>query len=79
MQKQTTSYFCDICKKETEKDNVKSISRMPVIFTTEQTEGRSVEPYLDFVSIDICNKCLAKSIKIKASGAMGYNNYRIVD
>lgn len=50
-----------------------------VIFTTEQTEGRGVKPYLQTVVIDICEECLEKLVKnqkyIIASGAQGYNTY----
>ena len=43
MKKTVEHFFCDICGKE-EKD-VKHLN-YPVIFQTEQTEGRSVEPYI---------------------------------
>lgn len=50
-----------------------------VIFTTDQTEGRGVKPYLDNVRLDICEDCLEKLVKnqkyIIASGAQGYNTY----
>lgn len=57
MKKTIEKYFCDICGKE-EKD-VKHIC-YPVIFQTEQTEGRSVEPYISDTNIDVCPNCCKK-------------------
>jgi len=67
-------YSCDVCKKETE---VKK-ERIQVIFTTEQDEGRSTEPYLSDQNIDICKDCKKTVLEgkyIYASGAMGFNEY----
>lgn len=72
-------FTCDIknCK------NVASHKEKPmqVIFTTEQTEGRSVTPHLSNVTIDLCdehmNKLVEESKYIRASGAMGHNDYQL--
>lgn len=74
-------YICDICKKEGNKITNHG-QKMTVVFTTEQNEGRSTEPYFDTVVIDICEPCRTKLIEGKmlfASGAMGYNDYRFKD
>lgn len=74
-----TKYFCDIygCKNECHKDRVE----MQVIFTTEQTEGRSSDRYFTKENIHICNDHKIQLLKegkyILADGAQGYNNYRL--
>lgn len=78
MKKET--FVCDIknCKNTLDKEDLdKSIQ---VIFTTEQTEGRSCKPYLSIEKLDICKSCLDKVLQgnyIFAYGAMGYNDYVI--
>lgn len=65
---------CDI-EKCGNKENVKEI-KTDVIFTTDQTEGRSVKPYLSRETFDICANCLDKVFKgnmIFAHGAQGNN------
>lgn len=76
MKETIEKYFCDICGKE-EKD-IKHIC-YPVIFQTEQTEGRSVKPYIDNTNIDVCPNCCKKILKLSATGAQGYNSYSIID
>ncbi len=78
MSKKTT-YTCDLecCSNEaTNRDR-----SMQIIFTTEQTEGRSCEPYFELVNIDLCDNCLNKIIKarryITGTGAQGHNRYVI--
>lgn len=77
---------CDICKEEIETliarnanfTGVPERKEIEVIFTTEQTEGRSTTPYLSSERIDICNKCLRKKLEgiaLYAWGAQGYNEY----
>lgn len=70
------SWSCDIkdCSNET---NGKQ-KNLQVIFTTEQTEGKSVPPYLQSESIDICDSCMQRVVNgeaIFAYGAQGYNTY----
>lgn len=69
-------YFCDICGKEAK--DIKHLN-YPVIFQTEQTEGRSVEPYIYNTNIDVCPNCCKKILKLSATGAQGYNSYSIID
>lgn len=78
------SWKCDIdgCDNDVPENN-RGI-RMDVIFTTEQTEGRGVEPYISkTTSLDICKSCLGRVVKsgkyIRAHGAQGYNTYEIQD
>lgn len=73
-------YTCDIknCENEPKHKGFK----IQVIFTTEQTEGRSIHPYLSMQTIDICEECLEIVLKgnyIFADGAMGYNKYHLTD
>ena len=74
MKKVTEIYECDICKKQEVKMN--SIN-YPVLFLTEQTEGRSVDPYICQQKIDVCKDCETKIIKLTGMGAMGHNEYKI--
>lgn len=64
---------CDLCKEE---KPVKEIN-YPIIFTTEQTEGRSVTPYISQAKLEVCDECIEKICKITAVGAQGCNTYRV--
>lgn len=67
--------YCDICGDLEIKEKQKSFQ---VIFTTEQNEGRSCEPYLEDARLDLCEQCRNRVLEgdaIFAQGAMGYNNY----
>lgn len=75
MKKVTEVYICDICGEE--KIEVQTIN-YPVLFITEQTEGRSTDSYISQQNIDVCKMCLGKVVKIQGEGAMGYNNYKII-
>lgn len=75
MRKQMEIYTCDICHKECDVQEV----MYPVMFTTEQTEGRSVKPYISYEKIDMCAECLKKAINIKGARAVGVNAYEIID
>ncbi len=66
---------CDICNKE---DKKAQTINYPVLFITEQTEGRGCTPYIYQTKIDVCQECLSKIIKLQASGAMGNNIYTIL-
>lgn len=75
MGKKPDVHFCDVCNAEMSKPNHEMIQ---VIFTTEQTEGRSVKPYLCNCDFDICSKChdiILDGNYLYAHGAMGFNNY----
>lgn len=79
MKKEITEYTCDICGKNIPETYPHLIQQsIQVMFTTEQTEGRPVTPYLSMCKIDICIDCrnhLIKGNYIFASGAMGHNRY----
>lgn len=67
-------FYCDVCKKEASVVG----KELDVIFTTEQTEGRSCTPHLSREKIEICVKCLDKILEgnyLFASGAQGFNEY----
>ena len=75
-----TKTICDIDKCENEvKDFIQGA--ITVIFTTEQTEGRSVKPHLTNLRMDICEDCLATIILHNriptGSGAQGHNTYTL--
>lgn len=66
--------YCDICHKK-----ATTHKTLQVIFTTEQTEGRSCKPYLSFPEeLDLCDDCLGEIMKgnyVFGSGTQGYNDY----
>lgn len=52
---------------------------LPVVFLTEQNEGRSSKPYFDNAKIDVCPECykrLLEEYPITGYGAQGYNTYK---
>ena len=63
---------CDICHK------VKPCLQVdyPVVFLTDQTEGRPCKPYIATQSLDICPECATGSLSITALGAQGHNCYK---
>lgn len=70
--------FCDICKKEMSNIYKHDPQPLTVVFTTEQTEGRSVTPYLSTLKLDWCHDCedtMLSGKMVFAQGAMGYNTY----
>lgn len=72
MEKKTT--YCDVCAAETKLKPEK----ITVIFTTEQEEGRSCDPYLEIFKLDLCKTCKESVLKGNAlygSGAQGYNKF----
>lgn len=70
-----TVVSCDICEKED--SNCKQVE-YPVLFYTEQTEGRLCNPYISQQKIDLCDDCFNKVIKVKAHGAQGCNMYELI-
>lgn len=68
------SIICDCCKLEKPTQKVK----YPVLFLTEQTEGRSVTPYISYQDLDLCHDCIRTNITISGTGAMGYNEYKSI-
>ena len=74
MKETIVKYKCDICGSE----NAVRTHKLSVIFTTEQTEGRSSPFYFSITDIDLCYVHLQKALsgeQIFASGAMGCNRY----
>ena len=72
--------FCDICNDQIIQES--TIAPPPkqyqIIFTTEQTEGRSCKPYIQNHTLDVCPKCEEKILTghvLYGEGAMGYNHY----
>jgi len=76
---------CDIedCDNEWEKPKDYQKSNLQVIYLTEQTEGRSVSPYLEALKLDICAECFKEILKtgkyLKASGAQGSHTVRFAE
>jgi hypothetical protein len=66
---------CDICKKE--QPQILTIN-YPVLFTTEQTEGRGVTPYISQEKLDVCQECITKLVRLQGHGAMGNNTYILI-
>lgn len=60
MKKTIEKYYCDICKEEVEKQHLIFNVRLPMVCSTEQEEGRSVNTRIIFENIDICKNCLEK-------------------
>ena len=69
-----TKCICDVCKKEVEK--VTEVN-YPVIFHTEQTEGRSCSQYISKEKLDLCDECAEKVLVLHGWGAQGLNEYSI--
>lgn len=76
MKRTIEKFYCDICGAECQ--SVKEIN-YPVIFHTEQTEGRGCNPYISNTKIDVCNICCKKILKLSATGAQGYNDYKLIE
>lgn len=73
MKKTTVQFFCDVCGREV--DRLREV-KYPVIFHTEQTEGKSCSPYISYDKIEFCDECLVKALRLHGSGAQGNNEYR---
>lgn len=72
-----TNYVCDIdkCGRPA---NTKETFLFQIIFLIDQTEGRSVSPYLTRGQLHICKECLSLVLggkAIFAHGAQGNNTY----
>lgn len=66
------TYVCDICGVEfTERRLV----NVPVVWKTEQTEGRPCEPYYGVELLDLCEECADRVFVVEAAGAQGLNRY----
>lgn len=70
--KHPDTYVCDICGAEfAERRQV----NVPVVWTTEQTEGRSCKPYYGVERLDLCEDCADRVHVVEAAGAQGRNRY----
>ena len=76
MREMIESIKCDLCTNEM---NEQKTIKYPVIFTTDQTEGKTCEPYISMQELDICVDCQKKVLKITGYGAMGNNLYKILE
>ena len=74
MKRTTVQYFCDLCYIET--DKLTEIN-YPVIFHTEQTEGKNCSPYISMQMLECCDSCINKIVMLHGWGAQGHNEYRI--
>lgn len=77
--KHPDTYMCDICGAEFAEQRSVNV---PVVWTTEQTEGRSCEPYYRAERLDLCEDCADRVHVVKATGAQGRNRYvfrKVVD
>ena len=70
---QQTIEKCDLCGKQASTETIK----YPVIFISDQTEGRSCKPYIDYQNLDLCAECKAATCAITAYGAQGLNTYSL--
>ena len=66
---------CDLCGRR--RDCI--IIRYPVVFETDQTEGKSCEPYVSYTELDVCPECRRRVLMVRATVAMGCNEYRVVE
>lgn len=67
-------YNCDICEKEIKEIDVVELG-VPILFTTNQTDGYPCEPYYTQEKLDFCKDCAEKATRIVGIGAQGYNQY----
>jgi len=77
MKKEIVIISCDICAQE-DTDSPVEEKQIPIIFTTEQTEGRSVKPHLIIQKMDICEECMEIIVRGYipfGHGAQGHNKY----
>ena len=73
---QIITYKCDLCEFTAAKGITPKT--VPVLFLTDQTEGRSVKPYLLSLTIETCDQCFSRikdAQPLTGSGAMGHNTY----
>jgi len=71
-------YICDICAASGREGMFTEIN-IPLVFYTEQTEGKGVAPYISNKKMEICQQCehkLIDTLPIIAYGAQGYNEYK---
>lgn len=75
MKKTIEKFYCDVCGAECK--DIKQIN-YPVVFYTDQTEGRSCNPYISNEKIDVCDNCCKQILKVSGRGAQGVNEYALM-
>ena len=73
MKKTTEHYYCDICGEEAQ---VVTIS-YPVIFHTEQAEGKECTPFVSSTRLDMCVNCQKQALIVHGRGVPGRHKYTI--
>ena len=79
-EKTTVTITCDVCGREmwSGEPESKERPRKLVQFDADyEPRRRGVKPYLGRASMNLCDECADKGIRIHACGAMGYNDYHI--
>ena len=77
---EVTKYLCDIKGCNNEASHIKNT--IQVVFHTDQTEGRSVKPYLSLEKLDLCNEhydLVSCGAGIHGQGAQGFNTYWFIN
>lgn len=70
------TFRCDICGREVE--HAESVT-VPVLWKTEQNEGRPCEPYIACERLDLCEECLHSVLAIEAIGCIGNNTFSLIE
>lgn len=75
-----TTIICDVHKCQNKVNDFVQ-GKLQVVFTTEQTEGRSIAPYMTEAMLDVCDEHIGQMIKerkmLTGSGAQGHNTYTL--
>lgn len=74
MKKMIEVCTCDVCGAQ---PHLTQRVNFPVLFHTEQTEGRPVVPYISQQQLDLCDACVGKFLLIHGDGAQGHNSYYV--
>ena len=79
MRKEEIKYFCDVCKKEIDKEDCLTVI-YPVVCTTDQTNKFVLISYIEQRKLDICKYCGGKVLKIivSASASQRFGDYKII-
>ena len=82
MRKKIEIVECDICENRSDSGEVAQLIIEPIslqlIFTSEQTEGRNITPYLTTENLDVCTYCKERILSgnyVYGCGAQGHNSY----
>ncbi len=75
MKETITRITCVLCHKTMNASSTPI--RIPVIFHTDQTEGRGCAPYISMQELDLCGECTMQCTNLHGYGAQGYNEYSL--